>query len=173
MFGLTVELLSGRYVATAYNDRDRAEWPPHPARLFSALVFVWADGDPKGPDAEVELAALRWLEEQDAPEILASSPKAAGFRTVAPIYVPVNDVGVVAAPRRDKLDEARGALDAETDPRARARAEKALKKLDRSWSPPPPRQSGLPTSSARRTWPRPRGSSPIAALGSRERFCDA
>ena len=38
MFAIRVECLTGRYVATAYDDRSRAEWPPHPARLFSALV---------------------------------------------------------------------------------------------------------------------------------------
>ena len=32
MLALRIELLTGRYVATAYDDRNTAEWPPHPAR---------------------------------------------------------------------------------------------------------------------------------------------
>ena len=38
MLAIEFELLTGRYAATAHNDRSRAEWPPHPARIFSALV---------------------------------------------------------------------------------------------------------------------------------------
>ncbi|HWU87141.1 MAG TPA: type I-U CRISPR-associated protein Csb2, partial [Kofleriaceae bacterium] len=106
MLALTIELLSGRYVATAYNDRDRVEWPPHPARVFSALVSTWADEDPRGPDGEAELAALEWLEQQSPPEILASPIAQAGARSVVTVFVPVNDVGVIAAPDREKLDAA-------------------------------------------------------------------
>ncbi len=31
MLGVEVRFLTGRYTATQYNDRSRAEWPPHPA----------------------------------------------------------------------------------------------------------------------------------------------
>ena len=44
-FGIEVNFLTGRYVATFHNDRRQPEWPPHPARLFSALVAAWADAD--------------------------------------------------------------------------------------------------------------------------------
>jgi len=94
MLALTIELLSGRYVATAYNDRTRVEWPPEPARLFSALVATWGDGEPRGPEGEAELAALEWLEQQPPPEILASPSEHAGARDVAPVFVPVNDACV-------------------------------------------------------------------------------
>ena len=90
-FGIEVNLLTGRYVATCYNDRQQGEWPPHPARLFSALVATWADAD--DPD-QAEREALEWLESQEAPSIAASE---AVPRTVAPHFVPVNDEAIVAS----------------------------------------------------------------------------
>lgn len=89
MLALRIEYLTGRSVATSYNDRTTAEWPPHPARIFSALVAAWADGDPHSED---ERAALDWLAEQPPPAIAAS---AASRRTVVPHYVPVNDTAVL------------------------------------------------------------------------------
>jgi CRISPR-associated protein Csb2 len=83
MFALAVEFLTGRYVATAFNDRERAEWPPHPARLFSALVATYFD-DPR-PD---ERGALEWLERQGPPCLAAS---AASERELHVTFVPVND----------------------------------------------------------------------------------
>ncbi len=83
MFALAIEFLTGRYVATAFNDRERAEWPPHPARLFSALVATHFD-DPR-PD---ERTALEWLEGQ-GPPCLAASP--ASERGLYVTFVPVND----------------------------------------------------------------------------------
>ena len=88
-FGIEVNLLTGRYVATCYNDRRQGEWPPHPARLFSALVATWADAD--DPD-QAEREALEWLESQDAPAIAASE---AVPRTVARHFVPVNDEAII------------------------------------------------------------------------------
>ena len=52
MFAIRVDLLTDRYYATAFNDRQQGEWPPHPGRLFSAMVATWADGAPP-LDAEV------------------------------------------------------------------------------------------------------------------------
>ena len=129
MFGISVELLSGRYVASAYNDRDRVEWPPHPARLFSALIATWAEDRSSNSGGEPELAALRWLERQAAPVILASAIGSAGARDVATVFVPVNDVAFVSPPSREKLDQAEAALETASDERARARAEKTVKKL--------------------------------------------
>jgi len=131
MFVLGIELLAGRYIATAYNDRDSAEWPPHPARLFSALVASWAEGAPhEGAAAEVD--ALRWLERQPAPEILAEAAPAR--RDVAPVFVPVNDISVVSPPSREKLDEALSALASAVDPKSRAKAEKAVDKARKKLS---------------------------------------
>ena len=87
-FGIEVNFLTGRYVATFHNDRRQPEWPPHPARLFSALVATWADADE--PDRS-EREALEWLEAQGHPAIAASC---AVPRKVVSHFVPVNDASV-------------------------------------------------------------------------------
>ncbi len=87
-FGIEVNFLTGRYVATFHNDRRRSEWPPHPARLFSSLVATWADAD--HPD-QAEREALEWLERQGAPAIAASP---ATPRKVVSHFVPVNDAAI-------------------------------------------------------------------------------
>lgn len=81
-------LLTGRYVATAHHDRLGHEWPPHPARLYSALVATWADADV--PDA-AERAALEWFEALGAPTISASLPDDVAVRRPVSHFVPVND----------------------------------------------------------------------------------
>ena len=88
--GIEVNFLTGRFVATCHNDRRQPEWPPHPARLFSALVAAWADADE--PDS-AERAALEWLESQAPPAIAASE---AVPRKVVSHFVPVNDASVVS-----------------------------------------------------------------------------
>lgn len=84
-FLLGVHLLEAAYQA-ATPGRERAEWPPHPARLFCALVSV---ADPADP---VHDAALRWLEEQPPPLVRvpamtaeAVSPRAAWVPTNAAV----------------------------------------------------------------------------------------
>lgn len=89
MLAIEVELLTGRYAATAHNDRGRAEWPPHPARFFSALVAALHDHEEVDP---AERAALLWLEEQSAPALRADPESRVGRRQVHDVYVPVNDV---------------------------------------------------------------------------------
>ena len=81
---LRVEFLTGQYVATAFNDRWRGEWPPHPSRLFSALAATHFEG---GADS-LTGQALRWLEAQPAPALTCSKANA---RDVKPHFVPVND----------------------------------------------------------------------------------
>lgn len=127
---LRLELLSGRYIATSYNDRARAEWPPHPARLFSALVDAWASGEPGSGDGEAERMALIWLERQAPPSIEASGTDAVGHRSEAAVFVPVNDISVVRTPdnARAKLEEAEAAMRG-GDAKAAAKAEKDLAKL--------------------------------------------
>jgi len=63
---ISIELLSRSYDAAEVDDRERAEWPPHPARLFCALVAA--------SRGEADRAALRWLEAQPAPSIVAAGP---------------------------------------------------------------------------------------------------
>lgn len=89
MLTIEVELLTGRYAATAHNDRGRAEWPPHPARFFSALVAALHDHDAVDP---AERAALVWLEQEDAPSLHVDPEAKVGRREVQDVYVPVNDV---------------------------------------------------------------------------------
>ncbi|WP_434595806.1 type I-G CRISPR-associated protein Csb2 [Streptomyces sp. A5-4] len=61
-FRITVDLLDSSYQAATL-DRRRAEWPPHPSRIFCALVSV---ADPADP---VQDAALSWLEQQPLPSL--------------------------------------------------------------------------------------------------------
>ena len=114
-FCVEVNFLTGRYVATSHNDRRQSEWPPHPARLFSALAAAWADADEPDPS---ERAALEWLEAQGASAVSASD---AAARRAVSHFVPVNDAAVVRralyerkAARIDDLEkELRRALDPE------------------------------------------------------------
>lgn len=87
--GVEVNFLTGRYVATFHNDRRRPEWPPHPARLFSALVSTWAED---GSDP-TERHVLEWLEGLAPPAIAFSD--AVPRKTVSH-FVPVNDAAVVS-----------------------------------------------------------------------------
>ncbi|GGL19951.1 type I-G CRISPR-associated protein Csb2 [Mangrovihabitans endophyticus] len=80
-FAITVRLLSGGYDAASVEDRERAEWPPHPARMFCALRAA--------ARTEPELAALQWLENQPAPAVQAA-PLLAEQRRQS--YVPTNKV---------------------------------------------------------------------------------
>jgi CRISPR-associated protein Csb2 len=88
MLAVALDLLTGRYGATEYNDRGRAEWPPHPARLFSALVAAWADAEQPDPG---ERAALLWLESQEPPQLAYSDAGELTRRRVVTVYVPGND----------------------------------------------------------------------------------
>jgi CRISPR-associated protein Csb2 len=84
MLALEIEYLSGLVYAADFRSRDRPEWPPHPARLFSALVAASYQSDLE----EAGLEVLRWLEEQKPPSIACGH---ASKRTVLIIFVPVND----------------------------------------------------------------------------------
>jgi len=89
MLTIEVELLTGRYAATAHNDRGRAEWPPHPARFFSALVAALHDHDVVD---QAERDALLYLEQQEAPSLRVDPESKVGRRQVQDVYVPVNDI---------------------------------------------------------------------------------
>lgn len=125
MLAIEVELLTGRYAATAHNDRGRAEWPPHPARFFSALVAALHDYE----DADqAERAALLWLEQQSAPSLWVDPESRVGRRQVQDIYVPVNDV-TLGGDAAIRLAEAKVA-EAKT-PATTSRAEAALENVKR------------------------------------------
>ena len=105
MFAIEVNFLTGRYVATAHDDREGHEWPPHPARLFSALIATWAEAAEEAEAAEGECvavsrrAALEWLESQAAPALAASE---AAPRKVVKHYVPVNDTRIIGGSWYDR-----------------------------------------------------------------------
>ncbi|MFZ5443400.1 MAG: type I-G CRISPR-associated protein Csb2 [Myxococcota bacterium] len=128
MFTIEVELLTGRYVATAHDDRRRAEWPPHPARFFSALVAAHAEGE----RSEDERAALLWLERQPPPALEVSD---ATFRDVHDVFVPVNDVspiGDLEEPLRARLSR-REELRAQGAPATeQKKADKDIEKAQRA-----------------------------------------
>jgi CRISPR-associated protein Csb2 len=85
MLTIEVEFLMGRAVATQVGERNQAEWPPHPQRLFSALVAAYSELGP-GPPGR---AALTWLEGLPAPEICAEIEPS--YRQVLSHWVPIND----------------------------------------------------------------------------------
>lgn len=128
MLTVEVTLLTERYTATAFNDRDRPEWPPHPGRLFFALVAAWAAADE--PSSE-ERRALEWLELQRPPE-LAVSP--ACSRAVVTHFVPVNDATALARDlssgyeRVQVAERALGEAHEAGDARAVNQAERSLAK---------------------------------------------
>lgn len=106
MLAFELELLTGRYNATQYNDRSRAEWPPHPARFFSALVATHYAHDPVLAE---ERRALEWLEQQPPPAIAASLLEDVAEREAFTAFVPVNDSTVVGSfeDEVEKLEAAR------------------------------------------------------------------
>lgn len=85
MLALGIQYLNGFAVATEPDTHDRVEWPPHPARVYMALVAAHFE---TGADP-AEREALLWLEALDeAPSVRA------GFhveREPVTQYVPVND----------------------------------------------------------------------------------
>ncbi len=89
MPGLTIgwEYLTGCCVATDPASRQRAEWPPHPGRVFMALAAAYFE---TGED-KAEGQALRWLEKLGDPEMMVPRRDSVFQRTVINVFVPVND----------------------------------------------------------------------------------
>jgi CRISPR-associated protein Csb2 len=121
MLALDIRFLTGRYAASAFNDAARAEWPPHPARVFSALTAALYDTDV--PSATEE-AALEWLALAGAPDILASG---AHERIIGQVYVPTNDQRALSDVDSyiEKLEDAESAVRESSGP-ALKKTEKAL-----------------------------------------------
>lgn len=109
MLALHLHFLTGRYAATAYSDRYASEWPPHPARIYSALVDAFHAADCDRAEAEV----LELLAHLPPPLVVAS---AASERRVMTHFVPVNDVAVTDSKKlhscEERLRTARVDLDA-------------------------------------------------------------
>ncbi len=151
MFSLRLELLTGRYVASEYNNRDRPEWPPHPARVFSALVAAYHES---GASPHCRLA-LEWLEAQAPPKLHFSE---AAERDLKIHFVPVNDRALSDAATVDnawaKVFTAERARDSEDpkDPSGSKRAkrlEKAEAGLKKAYAKAGAPSSKAPTKGAR------------------------
>lgn len=147
MLAIEITFLTGRYVASSHYDRNRPEWPPHPARVFSALVAAWAESEDR---PEQGRRVLEHLETLGPPDIAASG---ATERTVVTHYVPVNDVTVLPdqAAWARRLDAALAVL-AQATPGSRdeARARKGVEKerdvsghIDRAGASPPAKAVAL------------------------------
>jgi CRISPR-associated protein Csb2 len=96
MLALKVEYLTGVCTATAHHDRSKPEWPPHPDRLYSALVAAAATL-PDASDGSLPARAretLTWLAAQCwfaadvvAPELHAPD---AQWRLAPDVHMPSN-----------------------------------------------------------------------------------
>ena len=83
-----VEFLTGRCAAADPFQREKAEWPPAPARLFAALASAaFETNDQEG------LQMLRWLEAQPPPLVHAGqmTPRLNQRGETPGHFVPVND----------------------------------------------------------------------------------
>ena len=88
--GLAVHLrfVTNRCVATQVNDRERPEWPPHPGRVYMALVAAYFETDGTEEEESAERTALKWLEGLSPPRINCVE---SDERSPVTYYVPVND----------------------------------------------------------------------------------
>lgn len=103
MFGLGIRYLMGWAMAAADGaKKERAEWPPHPDRVFMALAAAWFE---TGQDA-LEGQALQLLEKLTPPGIWASQKEA---RVVTTSYVPVNDSSISTSKTISSLCSSPGA----------------------------------------------------------------
>jgi CRISPR-associated protein Csb2 len=85
MLALAVRYLTGRVVAADPASREVPEWPPHPGRLFMALVAAWGETG----QGSTERAVLEKLEKLDAPALhVPAWSKVDALKC----FVPVNDV---------------------------------------------------------------------------------
>lgn len=86
-FSLVIEYLTGYAVATDPANREQAEWPPHPARVFMALAAAHFETDPSNTS---QRDALEWLATLPPPDVTIPHHT---LRDVQTVYVPVNDQG--------------------------------------------------------------------------------
>jgi len=83
MITLGIRYLNGFAAASDPDDRDAAEWPPHPGRIFMALTASHFQTDASASGR----TALEWLEQQGSPQIHCSTGLS---RDVVTQFVPVN-----------------------------------------------------------------------------------
>ena len=103
MFALGIRYLMGWAMAAVDGARkERAEWPPHPDRVFMALAAAWFETGEDRQEGEV----LHWLERLHPPGIWASPTEE---RVATTSYVPVNDTSVATKKTVSTLCSATGA----------------------------------------------------------------
>jgi len=96
MLSIGIEFLARRYYAQdPHSAQLRAEWPPHPDRLFSALVSSAYARTVEPTLDPAERAALLWLESLSAP--IWSGPVMLGSGRLMHAFVPTNAVDLRAA----------------------------------------------------------------------------
>jgi CRISPR-associated protein Csb2 len=95
VLAIEVEYLMGRSYATDFRDDTAPEWPPHPDRLFEAMVA--AHHDTFSEDGEDFV--LRWLETLGAPQIAAGEM---GHAASVVNFVPTNYNGKSGSPHPDQ-----------------------------------------------------------------------
>ncbi len=137
MLALGIRYLTGTVAASDVQDRTKPEWPPHPRRVFMALVAAHYQSG----GAANERDALLWLEDQHTPPSIY-----AGEGSVRPSvthYVPVNDKGGLTS--KAPLSTAPG-LTRERQPRTFARAWLADEHVFLAWpdaEPTPAQRAAL------------------------------
>lgn len=95
MLAIEVEYLMGRSYAADFRDDTAPEWPPHPDRLFEALVAAHHDTFSEDGESSV----LRWLETLGAPQIAAGEM---GNAVSVVNFVPTNYTGKSGSPHPDQ-----------------------------------------------------------------------
>ncbi len=85
-FQLTIRFLQP--FVHARTDGDEPEWPPSPLRVFQALIAAAAARWNERTELSGTLPALRWLQDQSQPEIVACAGRASDVRVQ--FYVPDN-----------------------------------------------------------------------------------
>lgn len=126
MFAIAWQYLLGQAIASNVSERQEPEWPPHPDRVFQALVATWGEQGSR-PD---EKAALEWLLSLGHPSIAAPllhaprvkdgnddkdgreetpSVELAVRGAIRTTFVPVNDIawkkesdGSIVRPRKER-----------------------------------------------------------------------
>ncbi len=87
-FKIHVRFITSRCVATRVDAREKPEWPPHPGRLYMALVAAHFETDGSTEDKVAERGTLEWLAGLPAPLIQSVE---SSERSPVTYYVPVND----------------------------------------------------------------------------------
>lgn len=98
MFSIAIRYLCG-WASAASNKKEEPEWPPHPDRVFMALVAAWAETEAD----EAERQSLLFLQQLPEPCLSVSLDAElhaavsifernsdAGERAPVPVYVPTN-----------------------------------------------------------------------------------